>query len=115
GMIALEHREFALADVLEHVRNLTGERAAAKGLALTFDVGADVPERLVGDELRLAQILLNFASNAVKFTERGGVHVTVRMCGEGPDDVVLELRVKDTGVCLTPEARALLFRSFQQA
>ena len=115
GKMQLERRPFRLADVMNNVAALVGQRATAKGLALAFDVDPAIPDTLMGDPLRLGQILLNYASNAVKFTERGEVRVQARLREETPEAARLELAVADTGIGLRPEEAARLFQPFQQA
>ena len=115
GKLDVERVEFRLDTLLNHVANLIGEKAAAKGLELVFDVAADVPEALVGDSLRLSQILINYANNAVKFTDRGQVGVTVMVRERRDGQVLLHAAVSDTGIGMTPEQIGKLFQSFQQA
>jgi signal transduction histidine kinase/CheY-like chemotaxis protein len=115
GKLDVEHVAFRLDPMLEHVANLIGDKALAKGLDLTFDVADDVPEVLVGDPLRLGQILINYANNAVKFTEHGQINVTLRVSEQTESAVLLYGAVTDTGIGLTPEQLAKLFQSFQQA
>jgi CheY-like chemotaxis protein/nitrogen-specific signal transduction histidine kinase len=115
GKLDVEHVAFRLTPMLDKVANLIGDKALAKGLGLTFDVAADVPEVLVGDPLRLGQILINYANNAVKFTEQGQVNVTLRVSEQTESAVLLYGAVTDTGIGLTPAQLAKLFQSFQQA
>ena len=75
GKLDLEQADFELETLLDNVRSLIGDKASAKGLELVFDVAPDVPACLVGDSLRLGQILINYANNAVKFTEQGEIVV----------------------------------------
>ncbi len=114
GKLTIERIDFNLEKVLENVANLIGEKAAAKGLELVFDVARDVPDDLVGDPLRLGQVLINFASNAVKFTEVGEVNIVVRVREQTAADVLLSFSVRDTGIGLTQAQREGLFQSFQQ-
>jgi PAS domain S-box-containing protein len=113
--LSLEHIDFSLAAVLENFSNLIVDKAAAKGLKLSIEVGPDVPDALVGDPLRLGQILINYGNNAVKFTERGEIQVRVERLEQGLQDVVLRCAVRDTGIGLSPEHRERLFQSFHQA
>ena len=113
--LSLEHIEFSLAAVLENFSNLIVDKATAKGLTLDIDVGPDVPDALMGDPLRLGQILINYGNNAVKFTERGEIHVRVEVLERGEHDVVLRCAVRDTGIGLSDEHRLRLFQSFHQA
>ena len=115
GKLTVEQSEFALEKLLDNVANLITEKASAKGLELVFDVADDVPRALVGDSLRLGQVLINFANNAVKFTEQGEVDVVVRVQEKGVRDVLLHFAVRDTGIGLTPEQIGGLFQSFSQA
>ena len=87
----------------------------AKGLELIVDVDPKLPNDLRGDSLRLGQILINFASNAVKFTEKGSVVVRVRQAEEDEQGLLLRFEVQDTGIGLTPEQIGKLFQSFSQA
>jgi PAS domain S-box-containing protein len=115
GKLDLESAEFGLQELLDTTRTVIAERCQAKGLALLFDIAPDVPMRLVGDPLRLGQILLNYANNAVKFTSEGSVLVSVRVCQRREQQVQLRFEVHDTGIGLTPEQSARLFQSFTQA
>ena len=115
GKLDVEHIEMDLEKVLENVANLVGEKAQAKDLELLFDVAPDVPTLLVGDPLRLGQVLINYANNAVKFTERGEVTIQVRKREESEGEVLLYLAVRDTGIGLSEEQKDRLFESFQQA
>ncbi|MFZ5482680.1 MAG: response regulator [Pseudomonadota bacterium] len=115
GKMEIEHADFQLSKVLDTVATLLGDKAAAKNLELVFDIPADLPDHLVGDPLRLGQILVNYGTNAVKFTERGEISVVVRKQSETARDIELRFEVHDTGIGLTEAARSRLFRSFQQA
>jgi len=115
GKLSVERVEFGLENVLANVADLLGEKTTAKGLELIFDVAAEVPTDLVGDPLRLGQILINYANNAVKFTETGEIAVAVRVMERSADSVLLHFAVRDTGIGLTPEQQGLLFQNFQQA
>jgi PAS domain S-box-containing protein len=115
NMLAVEQTEFCLDKVLENVANLIAEKNAAKGLELVFDVGGDVPNDLIGDPLRLGQILINYANNAVKFTDAGEIDIVIRLREQSDKDVLLYCAVRDTGIGLTDEQRGRLFQPFQQA
>jgi two-component system sensor histidine kinase/response regulator len=115
GKLDVERVEFDIERVLDNVSNLISEKAGAKGLELIFDVASDVPRRLLGDPLRLGQIIINYGNNAVKFTERGEIDVVVRVQERTQDELLLRVEVKDTGIGLTPEQQGRLFQSFQQA
>ncbi len=112
----IERTEFQLSEVLGSVSTVIGHRAAAKGLDLIFHVDADVPDRLVGDSLRLGQMLLNYCNNAVKFTDAGEIEVRVSLLDSSAEaGVLLRFAVRDTGIGLTPEQISRLFQSFHQA
>jgi len=115
GKLEIEQADFDVAKLLDNVSDLIAERAAAKGLRLAFDVGADVPPRLVGDPLRLGQVLINYASNAVKYTERGDIVVRVRVQQREGTNALLRFEVSDTGIGLSDEDCERLFQSFHQA
>jgi len=115
GMLDIEKAEFELQELRDNVTGLLAEKCAAKGLKLAFDIDPGVPARLVGDSLRLGQVLINFANNAVKFTERGEVAIAASIEERSEQDVLLRFAVRDTGIGLTEEQRGRLFRSFQQA
>ncbi|CUW40317.1 protein of unknown function [Magnetospirillum sp. XM-1] len=115
GKLAVERTEVHLDKVLDNVANLITDKATAKGLELVFDVGADVPNDLEGDPLRLGQILINYANNAIKFTEKGEITIRVRLGQDLGGEVVLRFEVRDTGIGLTEEQKGRLFQSFQQA
>ena len=117
GKLSLEAVPFALDEMLEQLSNMFGVKTEAKGIELVFRVGPGVPQRLVGDPLRLGQVLINLAGNAVKFTERGEIVVAVDALAGGADDgrVVLAFSVSDTGIGMSATQLAHLFESFTQA
>ena len=115
GKLVVEHIDFDLERVLDDVAALVAEKAAAKNLELIIDIAPGVPPYLVGDPVRLEQILLNYANNAVKFTEAGEVGIRVVVDEASADDLLLRFSVRDTGIGLTPEQGARLFQSFEQA
>ena len=114
GRLELEERDFALADVLEHVGALVGESARAKGLAVVVDADG-VPAWLRGDVTRLRQALLNYAGNAVKFTETGSLTLRARLLVEAGGALLVRFEVQDTGVGIAPENLGRLFQAFEQA
>jgi len=117
GKLHLEEVAFDLDELLEHLASLTAVKAEAKGLELIFRVGPGVPARLVGDPLRLGQVLINLAGNAVKFTEHGEIVVAVDVAkaDAGHGRLMLAFSVSDTGIGMTEEAVGRLFQSFSQA
>ena len=115
GRLILNAQRFAPHQLIEHAFNLLGERATAKGLQLVSVVTPEVPAELVGDPLRLGQVLLNFLSNAVKFSERGQIQVTLGLEHAEPEQLWLRLAVADQGIGLTQEQQARVFDDFEQA
>jgi two-component system, sensor histidine kinase and response regulator len=115
GRLELEHLPFSLDDVMGNVADLIGLKAEEKGLELVYSIAPDIPRQFCGDSLRLGQVLINLASNAVKFTENGEVVVSVGCCPRVDGQVELCFEVRDTGIGMTAEQLAGLFRSFSQA
>ena len=115
GQMQLDSQCFDLASVLTHVGHLLQKSATDKGIALTVKPPAETLGGLVGDRLRLEQILLNLAGNAVKFTEQGRVDVEVRMLAESDESMRLRFEVRDTGIGIADEALRRLFQPFAQA
>ena len=115
GKLVVERQPFLLDRMLESVSDVVGYKAGAKGLELVCDVAADVPPNLVGDALRLGQILINYANNAIKFTDVGEISIAVRLLQAIGNEVTLRFEVRDTGIGLTDEQKGRLFQSFQQA
>lgn len=115
GKMSIEHIDFRLEDVFDNLANLVGLKAEEKGLELMFDLPSDLPTALIGDPLRLGQILVNLGNNAVKFTEEGEVVVAGEVSTQNENSVQLHFSVRDTGIGMTEEQRSKLFRSFSQA
>ena len=115
GKLTIEHSDFEVSKVFDNVANLIAEKATQKGLELIFDIDSKLPMMLNGDALRLGQVLINYANNAVKFTETGEVVISAKVLEEGESDYFIHFSVKDTGIGLTEEQRGKLFQSFQQA
>ncbi len=115
GKLDMEQLDFHLEDVFENLANLVGLKAEEKGLELMFDLPADIPTALIGDSLRLGQILVNLGNNAVKFTEHGEILVRVAVVEKDDDWVTLRFSVHDSGIGMTDEQQSKLFQSFSQA
>ncbi|HYD55599.1 MAG TPA: response regulator [Burkholderiales bacterium] len=115
GRLELEEAPFRLEDVLGTVSSMVAQKAYDKGLELIFDVSPQVPHALVGDALRLGQILTNLLGNAVKFTERGQVAVRVRCDERHGEKAQLRVDIVDSGIGMAPEQVARLFQPFTQA
>ena len=115
GKLVIEHTEFDLEQVISTNAGFLLERAESKSLEFYIDIAGDVPRNLIGDPLRIGQILLNYGSNAIKFTEQGEIGITVRVMERSENDVQLLISVRDTGIGLTQEQIKKLFQNFQQA
>jgi signal transduction histidine kinase/DNA-binding response OmpR family regulator/HPt (histidine-containing phosphotransfer) domain-containing protein/tetratricopeptide (TPR) repeat protein len=115
GKMTMETIPFRLEDVMDNLANLVGMKTEDKGLELLFDTSADVPTALLGDPLRLGQILVNLGNNAVKFTDSGEIVFGVEKVAGQANDVELHFWVRDTGIGMTPEQCGKMFQSFSQA
>src|SRR5437660_4570883 len=115
GKLTIETIDFDLEKVLENVSDLIAEKAAAKGLELIFRIDPAVDMHPKGDPLRLGQILINFCTNAVKFTERGEIVVAARVQESDDKGKLVHFAVRDTGIGLTEEQMGRLFQAFEQA
>jgi two-component system sensor histidine kinase/response regulator len=115
GKLTVEHTEFELEKVLDNIADLIADKTTSKGLELVFNIGKNVPPFLIGDPLRLGQILINYSNNAVKFTERGEIDIAISLKEETDKNVLIYCAVRDTGIGLTEEQMGRLFQSFSQA
>jgi len=113
GRVQLEHTDFQLSAVFNGVASLIGDDLRGKGLALAVDLGG-VPEWLHGDPTRLRQALLNYAANAVKFTQRGAINLQAELLEENGDGLLLRFTVGDTGIGIAEQMIPQLFEVFQQ-
>ncbi|MDP2811283.1 MAG: PAS domain S-box protein, partial [Rhodocyclaceae bacterium] len=113
GRLQLENTDFHLSAILDNVRSLVGEQAAAKELTLDVDTNA-VPLWLRGDPTRLRQALLNYAGNAVKFTEHGTISLRANLLEETDDQLRVRFEVRDTGIGIAPDKIPRLFHAFEQ-
>ena len=115
GKLTIESTDFELEKMLDTVSNLISEKTFAKGLELIFDIDKNVPPYLIGDPLRMGQILINYCNNAVKFTEHGEVEIIIRLQEQTSNDALIYCAVRDTGTGLTEEQIGRLFHRFVQA
>ena len=115
GKLEMESIEFRLDEVLHNLSNLLSVRAKDKGLELYVYRNSAVPDLLIGDPLRLGQVLVNLANNAVKFTEKGEIKVSVEVSESRQGSILLKFSISDTGVGMTPEQMSKLFQAFTQA
>ncbi len=114
GKLELEFISFSFQDVMRNLLDVVGQKAQDKGVALLTSVAPDVPAQLVGDPLRLGQILINLVNNAIKFTEAGKITVRVEADAITSTDLRLSISVADTGIGMSPDQVANLFQSFHQ-
>jgi two-component system, sensor histidine kinase and response regulator len=115
GKMSMENIAFYLEDVFSNLANLLGIKASEKKLELLFDTRKNKYTALMGDPLRLGQVLINLSNNAVKFTEHGEIVIGVEHIAENQGKVTLHFWIRDTGIGLTPEQCHKLFQSFTQA
>jgi PAS domain S-box-containing protein len=115
GKLDMEKTNFRLEEVLGNISSMVSQKAHDKNLEFLIATQQDLPPDLVGDPLRLGQILINLVNNAVKFTERGEIVVTVALAERVLDRVNLKFAVRDSGIGMTPEQTARLFQAFSQA
>ena len=114
GKFVLEETPVMIGSLVGNVRSILAERAREKGLTLQLETG-QLPDSLVGDPTRLQQALLNYATNAIKFTEQGAVTIRTRVLEDAADSALLRFEVADTGIGIPPEALSRLFSAFEQA
>ena len=115
GKLILENTDFLLENVFANVHKLIGDKAQARHLAISFALEPGLPAMLRGDPLRIEQILLNFLSNAIKFTPQGSIVVTARLLSQDAQGLRVRYEVRDTGIGLSAEAQSRLFLPFEQA
>jgi PAS domain S-box-containing protein len=115
GKLDMESLPFVLEDVLDGLTNLLAKKAEEQGVELTYDVDIGVEEMLIGDHLRLGQVLTNLLSNALKFSVGGTVVVQIRTLSRSEGEVELQFSVSDQGIGLTLEQQGQLFQAFTQA
>jgi PAS domain S-box-containing protein len=115
GKMTMERIDFRLEDVMDNLANLVGMKAEDKGLELLFSTAPDVPTALVGDPLRLGQVLTNLGNNAVKFTEKGEIVVGVEKAAQDESGVELHFWIRDSGIGMSAEQLGRMFESFSQA
>ena len=114
GKLEIETVDFELDAVLEQLGSVVPVKTREKGLELLFDRDPEIPPVLVGDPLRLGQILINLGNNAVKFTDTGEIVLSMKLLERFDDAVMLQFSVRDTGIGMTPGQQAKLFESFSQ-
>lgn len=115
GMCNLEKADFDVARMIDHTVGMLVEWASSKGLRLIVEIDPAVPSHLHADSLRLGQILFNFVSNAIKFSDKGKITIRAKVVEDMAQRVLLRIEVEDQGVGLTPEQQAMMFHAFAPA
>ena len=115
GRIELSPSRFFLKDILNALANMMSVNVGEKQLELSMGIDAEVPRELIGDALRLQQVLINIIGNAIKFTERGEVSLLVQQAGQTEKGLLVQFIVRDTGIGMTQEQISRLFTAFEQA
>jgi signal transduction histidine kinase/DNA-binding response OmpR family regulator/HPt (histidine-containing phosphotransfer) domain-containing protein len=115
GKLKFEHTEFSLGKVLANLRDMFEQRAETKGIQYRQTVSEGVPNYFLGDPLRLGQVLINLVGNAVKFTQKGEVSLTVQKKEALPEKCILEFKIQDSGIGISRENIDKLFSAFTQA
>ncbi len=115
GELTIETVNFNLNEMLDHVSTMVALSAEDKGLELIFDIDKGVPSHLLGDPLRIGQILINLLGNAIKFTKEGGVDLHIYTLSRNETKVMLEFNITDSGIGMTSDQMSKLFQSFSQA
>ncbi len=115
GRLSLEDSDFELAKVIDNVTTLVADQLRDKGLRLDCRIAPELPQALRGDPLRIGQILINYLSNAIKFTERGGIVIRASLAAADAEGILARFEVEDTGIGIAPEVLPRLFSAFEQA
>ena len=112
--LELELVRFDLREMLSEIETMVGDRASQKGLKFGCNIEPDVPKALTGDPGRIAKVLVNLLGNAIKFTERGEVHIAVSQEFRSPGASCLRFAIRDTGIGIAPEKQREIFEPFSQ-
>lgn len=115
GKLSIERTLFELDDIMEKTINISAMNAHSKGLELITNVSNAIPHSLIGDPLRLQQILINLVNNAIKFTDKGTVFIEVAAKKETKEEILLQFTITDTGIGMSKQQQEKLFQSFSQA
>ena len=114
GKLDFEKAPFNLSEIIDKLAVTKLVKAQEQGVEVVYDIASDVPLRLIGDSVRLGQVLINLCDNAAKFTEQGEIVIGIKLVSRTEDDCVLEFSVRDTGIGMTPEQLKQIFKAFAQ-
>lgn len=115
GKINLENRNFNLLETLQNVKQIFKPKAKEKNIALDLNLPKKLPKIVFGDQMRLTQILTNLVNNAIKFTKKGHVKITIEILNQTSEDIILKFSIKDTGIGIEKEKLKYIFERFSQA
>ena len=115
GKLTIEEVSFDIDEMMSNISSMISQKCSEKNLELIFKLPNELPHKLIGDPLRLSQILINYGNNAIKFTEKGEVIISADILEQDEETIFLKFNVSDTGIGLTSEQKGKLFQSFQQA
>ncbi|MDR0806492.1 MAG: two-component sensor histidine kinase BarA [Enterobacteriaceae bacterium] len=115
GKLVLEHTPFSLRETIDETAILLAHSAHAKSLELTLNINNDVPDNIIGDPLRLQQVIMNLLGNAIKFTEKGNIDINIERRALHDNSVDIEVQVHDTGIGISERQQSQLFQAFRQA
>ncbi|WP_172425962.1 ATP-binding protein [Sulfuricaulis limicola] len=115
GKVTLETTDFDLHGLVHSIAMMLAPQAQTKGLSFSVRIDPETPFLLRGDPVHMRQVLINLVGNAIKFTEKGGIEISVKLVSEEPADATIKFEVTDTGIGIAPEAQARIFESFTQA
>ncbi len=115
GKLEIESVNFTIDKIIQNLHNLVAAKAESKGLYLHYHIAPEVPRFLCGDPLRVAQILINFTNNAIKFSQNGTIHIRLSLLSLEPEQCRIRIEVQDCGIGISSDSIAKLFQSFQQA
>ncbi|MEJ7827931.1 MAG: response regulator [Segetibacter sp.] len=114
GSMDIEEEDFDLRHCIEDVMDLFSQKVAAKALDLIYDIDYNLPSQIIGDSLRLKQVLINLINNAIKFTHQGEIFLNVSLLSMDKDKIQIGFKVKDTGIGIPKEKLSSLFKAFSQ-
>ncbi len=115
GKVTLETTDFDLHGLVHSIATMLALQAHTKGLAFTVHIAPETPFLLRGDPVHIRQVLINLVGNAIKFTEKGGIEIRIKLISEDSNSASIRFEVTDTGIGIAPEAQARIFESFTQA